>query len=182
MRIQSRNKYDSDLDPYFTPVEAVKSLICIEKLPRNLYEPAAGNGAIVKPLRKAGYVVQASDIAYYGFNCKRADYFSFDISVEGIVTNPPFKLAMEFAEKAVSEAPYVAFLLRTNFLESVKRMEFFKAYPPVRIWISSRRLPMMHRHGWKGNKAPSNTCHAWFIWDGFSKSTKVNWFDWKDYD
>jgi hypothetical protein len=33
------------------------------------------------------------------------------------------------------------------------------------MWVSSRRLPMMHRFGWDGPRATSNTCYAWFIWD-----------------
>jgi len=34
------------------------------------------------------------------------------------VTNPPYKLAVRFARKALNEVPYLALLLRTNFLES----------------------------------------------------------------
>ena len=98
------------------------------------------------------------------------------------MTNPPFKLAVRFAEKAISEVPYLALLLRTNFLESTARLKFFRKNPPARIWISSRRLPMMHRHGWQGRRAPSNTCHAWFVWDEQSKQkSAMHWFDWKDY-
>ena len=52
MRIQSRNGYDDgldDLDPYFTCAEAIASLIALEgnHLPQRLWEPAAGDGAIV---------------------------------------------------------------------------------------------------------------------------------------
>jgi hypothetical protein len=65
-------------------------------------------------------------------------------------------------------------------LESTARMPFFKKHRPARIWISSRRLPMMHRHGWEGPRAPSNTCFAWFIWDNNAeKDCVVDWFDWR---
>ena len=47
------------------------------------------------------------------------------VGVTGIVTNPPFKLAIEFARKALDEVPYLALLLRTNFLESTRRLPFF---------------------------------------------------------
>jgi len=56
-------------------------------------------------------------------------------------------------------------MLRTNFVESVSRLPFFRCSPPTRMWVSSRRLPMMHRFGWDGPRATSNTCYAWFIWD-----------------
>jgi hypothetical protein len=76
--------------------------------------------------------------------------------IQAIVTNPPFTLAVRFAQKALTEVPYLALLLRTNFLESQERPSFFRRHPRARIRISSRRLPMMHRHDWQGNKANSN--------------------------
>jgi hypothetical protein len=188
MRIQSTCKLDDrGLDAYFTPPEAINSLIAIEghRLPRSIWEPAAGDGAIVRPLRDAGYRVVASDIVDYGLDGCRVgvDYLKAEPqNVGGVITNPPFRLAKKFAIKAVSEYNYVALLLRTNFLESMNRMAFFLEYPPSRIWVSSRRLPMMHRHGWDGNISTSNTAYAWFIWDGFySAGPTVNWFDWMSF-
>jgi hypothetical protein len=102
-------------------------------------------------------------------------------TVQGVVTNPPFKLAVQFAEKALREVPYLALLLRTNFLGSKTRLPFFRRHPPARIWISSRRLPMMHRYGWQGPRAPSNTCFGWFVWDARSSQKRlVDWFDWQE--
>lgn len=188
MRINSTHS-DSDrgLDAYFTPREAIVSLIKIESdyLPKLLWEPACGNGAIVTPLRDAGYTVRASDIVQYdNFDCLIGNYFSMRVypTTGGIVTNPPFKLATDFAKKALSEVPYLALLLRTNFLESQDRLPFFRQHPPARIWISSRRLPMMHRHNWTGPEAPSNICYAWFIWDDNAKQKRIlDWFDWGDF-
>ena len=131
-----------------------------------------------------GYRVVASDIADYGLeNCRTGiDYLKAKTpaGVEAVVTNPPYKLAVQFAEKALREVPYLALLLRTNFLESTARLPFFRKHQPARIWISSRRLPMMHRHGWQGPRAPSNTCFAWFVWDRNAEQKRViDWFDWK---
>lgn len=186
MRIQSSHKLeDRGLDAYFTPIEAVTSLIELEQssIPAHIWEPAAGDGAIVHPLKAAGYKVQSSDIADYGLReCKTLDYLKASPldGIQAIITNPPFRLAMPFAEKALKEVSYLALLLRTNFLESTSRMKFFRTHEPSRIWISSRRLPMMHRYGWTGPQAPSNTCHAWFIWDKKSETKReINWFDWK---
>jgi len=189
MRLQSSHDHAArGLDAYFSPPEAVHSLLGIESkhLPRHILEPAAGDGAIVKPLRAAGYTVTASDITDYGLeDCTSGvDYLTAEpvAGVKGVVTNPPYKLALPFARKALQEVPYLAFLLRTNFLESTSRLPFFRARPPARIWISARRLPMMHRRGWTGPRAVSNTCFAWFIWDAAGASgCTVNWFDWKDF-
>jgi len=189
MRIQSSHDHAArGLDAYFSPPEAVASLIGIEaaRLPKRILEPAAGDGAIVRPLREAGHTVIATDIADYGLDdCKTGvDYLKAKpiAGVGGVVTNPPYKLAVQFAQKAIREAPYLALLLRTNFLESTSRLRFFREHQPARIWISSRRLPMMHRLGWTGPRAPSNTCFAWFVWDvKAAEKCIVDWFDWRDF-
>jgi len=199
MRIQSKHSdADRGLDAYFSPNEAVVSLLNIEKkyLPKLIWEPAAGDGAIVKPFREAGYQVIASDIADYGLDdCEELDYLNETLiptgwarksSIHkncGVVTNPPYKFAVQFAERALTEVSYVAFLLRTNFLESTSRLPFFRKNRPARIWISSRRLPMMHRRGWTGPTSTSNTCFAWFVWDNTTERDQcsVDWFDFKDF-
>jgi len=70
MRLQSSHCLgDRGLDAYFSPPCAVQSLIAIEggRIPRRLWEPAAGDGTgMVPPLRAAGFHVVASDIADYG--------------------------------------------------------------------------------------------------------------------
>jgi hypothetical protein len=104
----------------------------------------------------------------------------------GIVTNPPYRLAGAFIRKAIADgADYHAWLLRLNFLEAQCRMALWRDHPPSRIWISSRRLPMMHREGWNGRKASSNMTFAWFVWDHRDGSPRyptaptIGWFDWK---
>lgn len=190
MRMQSSHS-DSDrgLDAYFTPIEAVLSLIEIEKPflapDRVIWEPACGDGAIVNPFREAGFQVFGSDIYdYCDGKFPIMDYLTAPKHprIGAVITNPPFKLAIDFAKKALNEAPYVAFLLRTNWLESQERLSFFRQYPFSRIWISSRRLPQMHRFGWDGPEAPSNICYAWFVWDLNSEDClKLDWFDWADF-
>jgi hypothetical protein len=187
VRIQSSHHHaDRGLDAYFSPPEAALSLLHVEAqyLPKCIWEPAAGDGAIVRPFLSAGFTVIASDLVDHGFEGCQAgiDYLKAKpvSGPHGIVTNPPYKLAVKFAKKALCETFYLALLLRTNFLESTVRLPFLREYQPARIWISSRRLPMMHRHGWQGPRAPSNTCFAWFVWDGRSEQKRViDWFDWK---
>lgn len=185
MQIQSKHTdEDRGLDAYFTPIEAIGSLIKLEGkyIPQHIWEPAAGNGAIVTPLRAAGFDVFATDIENYNTPFATTDYLKATkpCIIQGIITNPPFKLVKEFTEKALSEVNYLALLLRTNFLESIDRLPLFRQNPPAMVWISSRRLPMMHRFNWTGPKAPSNTCYAWFIWD--KKRPEKQKFDWFDYE
>lgn len=197
MLLQSSHSLaDRDLDQYMTDPCAVISLMAIERIPHNVWEICCGDGTgMVEPLRAAGHEVRASDIdPKFGF--EELDYCkapAMDASV-AIITNPPFQFALPILQKAISESDYVAFLLRTNFLESCRRMPFFLETPPNRVWISSRRLPMMHRLGWTGPRASSNTCYAWYVWDRRHPDldhkaqllidrldSKLGWFDWQDY-
>jgi hypothetical protein len=190
VQIQNRHKYTDgldDLDPYFTCPEAIDSLIALEgnRLPQKLWEPAAGDGAIVRRLCKTGRTVLASDIHDYGLpGCRIVDFFAMPPPprgrIDGIVTNPPYKIALAFAQKAISEVPYVAMLVRSNFAtEGVRRDQFFEEYPPTRTWLSSRRLPMMHRNGWAGKRAPNNTPYCWLVWEQGAEREFLHRFDWR---
>jgi hypothetical protein len=188
MRQQSRHRRaDHPLDAYFTPPEATRSLVHVEgaHIPHRIWEPAAGDGSIAKALVAAGFDVVATDIADYGWDGCRSevDYLHAEppAGVEGVITNPPFRLAEAFARKALAEVDYLALLLRTNFLEAQGRLPFWRQYMPARIWVSSSRLPMMHRNGWNGKKSTSNICHAWFVWDRRSEAIRgLGHFDWRE--
>jgi hypothetical protein len=176
----------ADLDAYMTDRRVLRALINIERdhLPKTLLDPCAGTGNWLLEFRDAGYTMHARDIYDYGFpGTVIGDYLKAVPwpGVEGICTNPPFFLSKEFLEKALSEVGYVVFLQRTNWLESTKRLPMFKAHPPARVWISSRRLPTMHRHGWTGKQAASNICFAFYVWDAKADKgvTRLMWFDWK---
>jgi hypothetical protein len=188
MRLQSRHKAGEDkyldLDAYMTDPRSTKALIAIEQIPQRLWEPCCGDGTgMVTPLREAGYHIECSDVEDYGFPCTFPGLIldgQHPPGIEGIVTNPPYRLALDFIEAALAIVPYHAWLLRTNFLESMGRLPFFRDHPPARVWISSRRLPMMHRYGWTGPTAASNTAFAWFVWDAASEQKgKLGWFDWR---
>jgi hypothetical protein len=154
-------------------------------MPQVLHEPACGDGAIAAPLvLDAGRDVVASDIRDYGYpGTIVQDYLKSPVvdGAQGVVTNPPYKLSQKFIAKALSEVPYVAMLLPLSFLEGMGRKAWFEVWPPARVWVPSRRLPMMHRHGWTGPKAPSNKCHAWFVWDIGDESAQVRWYDWRNF-
>lgn len=177
---------------YFTCPEATISLLYLERehLPLVIFDPCAGDGAIIKLLDKHGFTTFANDIKDYGLTgCVIGDYLTAPplSGIAGIITNPPYKKAIPFLEKALTEVGYVAFLLRSNFLiEAAGRDAFLAEHPPARVYYSSQRLPMMHRFGWTGRTAPSNTPYAWGIWDRRADHVEVpvrfRWRDiWKAY-
>ena len=119
-----RPKVERGLDAYFTPPEAVKALMHIERLPLSIADPCCGNGAILDVLKEAGHVVFGTDIVNYGWpHTVIRDYLAAPIIMGdvAIVSNPPYRLAEKFVRKA-DGCQYHAWLLRLNFLESIRRV------------------------------------------------------------
>jgi hypothetical protein len=187
-RAQRRHAYaEQNEDAYFTCPEAVICLLHLERpyLPRLLLEPCAGDGTISILLQRAGYDVTTFDIKDHGLpGCRIANYFKLTPppGIEGVVTNPPFKRAGQFLVKALADKTrYIALLVRTNFLfEAAERTELLDVlHPPTRVWTADLRLPMMHRAGWTGKQASSNTAYAWAVWDQRANSRdfprRFNW-------
>jgi len=145
----------------------------VEKLPRHIWEPACGRGAIVNVLRDAGHDVVASDIEDYGIPITAPGYWCRDFllehraptGTEAILTNPPYKLAADFVRHALKLCPRVVMLLRLAFLESTSRTDILDGGKLARVYPFRNRLPMMHRDGWTGPRASSAIHFAWFGWD-----------------
>ena len=95
--------------------------------------------------------------------------FRYDI----IFGNPPYSLAEEFIRKGISELEqggYLVFLLRLAFLESRKRVPFYKEFPPKEVSVLSRR-PSFY-----GNGKTDATAYALFIWqEGYKGKTNLTW-------
>jgi hypothetical protein len=50
----------------------------------------------------------------------------------------------------------------------------------ARVYVASRRLPMMYRDGWDGPKASNAMAFAWFVWDASDgEPSQLGFFDWK---
>lgn len=194
-----RNAQDvADPNFYATCYEAIPPLLVAEgkRLPRALWEPACGNGAIVVPLRNRGFEVVATDLHDWGcpISVPGMDFLSsasasvaaqmaVDHERYGIVTNPPFNRAEEFVERAVSLAPYVAMLCRLAFFESEGRMNWFPRVGLSRVHIIGERLPMMHKYGYEGPKLSTGAmAFCWFIFEHAKRrkhQVPVQWVSWK---
>jgi len=158
---------DRGLDLYETPARAVEALIRAEWLPINIWEPAAGRGAIVDVLRAHGRTVTASDIVDYGGLDFTQDFLTTVMAPTGcgaIVTNPPYRIASAFVRHALDLGVDVYLLLRLAFIESANRSDILEKGGLARIHVFRSRLPMMHRDGWTGPRASSAIPFAWFCW------------------
>jgi hypothetical protein len=158
-------------DLYETPECATLALMRAEKLPKRIWEPACGRGAIVSVLRAHSHEVIASDLVGYGDpTCfYRRDFLleqKLPKDCECILTNPPFSLAEEFVEHALKlRCPLIIMLLRLAFLESERRSPILDTGTLARIHVFRRRLPMMHRDNWQGPKTSNAMAFAWFVWE-----------------
>jgi len=151
--------------------ERVKSLTCLE--------PAAGRGYMSRPLAEYFDRVDGADAFDYGHYAIR-DFLKFPyeaLSHDWVITNPPFRLAEEFVQRALHVArDGVAILARTVFLESVGRYEnIFSVNPPSIFAQFTERVPMVK--GRVDAKASTATGYAWFVWDktGATTSPKLTW-------
>lgn len=172
-------------DLYETPEVATHALLKCENLPHRVWEPACGRGAIVRVLTAAGHEVHATDLVDYGFPGAFAgrDFLlelAAPVGHECIVTNPPFKLASEFVERAIQLCPRVYILARLALLESTRRNTILDGGHLARVHVFRKRLPFMHRDGYEGPKnSNSGMAFAWFVWDrahvGPTQLHRISW-------
>lgn len=170
-------------DYYATHPEAVEWLIKLEEFNRQegVWECACGEGHISKVLEQEGYPVHSTDLVDRGFGVEGVDFLSYTEAWSGdIVTNPPYKYAQSFVEKALSlvdEGSKVALFLKLQFLEGKARKKMFAKYPPVRVWVSSSRL-LCAKNGDFDLSGGSAVAYAWFVWEkGFKGHPEIRWFN-----
>lgn len=172
---------DRGADLYETPAVAVRALLDAEWIPAKVWEPACGPGAIVEALRATGRKVVPSDLHDYGCNGQAVlDFLAAKRALaDCIVTNPPYKDAAAFVEKALELCPRVIMLLRLAFLESERRRPILENGLLARVHVFRNRLPMMHRDGWEGPRASSATPFAWYVWTrdhrGPTQLNRISW-------
>ncbi|SLK04008.1 methyltransferase [Novosphingobium mathurense] len=172
--MQQRSEPHDSLDDFPTPPWATRALC--EWIPggsmisvpwiTTCREPAANRGHMVAPLREYFGQVEASDVHDYGAGFPVLDYLFGPLpeQVDWTITNPPFRLAEQFIERALATSTEgVAMLVRSAFLESVGRYDrLFRVNPPSHILQFTERV-VMH----KSRLAPEGstaTAYCWLVW------------------
>lgn len=184
---QRHEPHDS-LDDFPTMPWATRALV--EKVIRTefgsvsdqtVWEPACNRGHMVRPLSEYFGHVWASDIHEYGFGAQ-GDFLIPGMvpwddgrGVDWIITNPPFRLAEQFIERASQVAKVgFAMIVRTSFLEGVGRYtNLFSKNPPSIIAQFSERVPMV-----KGRLTATGstaTAYCWLIWIEGEDETRFVW-------
>ena len=181
--MQQRSEPHDSLDDFPTPPWATRALCewlqVNQSQPLDMFtcrEPAANRGHMVAPLREYFLEVEASDVHDYGAGFPVQDYLFGPppSSVTWTITNPPFRLAEQFIERALATSKQgVAMIVRSAFLEGVGRhARLFNIHPPSHVLQFTERV-VMH----KGKLAPKGstaTAYCWLVWMG-GNQTRFAW-------
>lgn len=163
-------------DNYATPAWCVREILpyVLPDRPCTVLDPCCGSGAILDAVTSDApwSSTMGIEIDLNRFQQVRSKYerkdLSFQImhsdalnescvwpSADLILTNPPYRLALEFLRRALDEDGTVAFLLRLNFLGSQARREFWRDNA-FDVYVLSRRP------SFTGNGTDA-TEYAWFV-------------------
>lgn len=192
----TRVEPDDSLDDFPTPPWAGRALL--EKVSADLgwqlsnlscLEPACNRGFLLRALDERFAHVDAADAFDYGLGFDVDDFLfprqGDDYRFDCIITNPPFRLAQEFALRGMQQSrSLTALLCRTQFSEGSARFdELFRGRRPFAIWQFVERVvmvkgrcvragdPQLDAFGEplrddKGRvkRHTTATSYAWFLW------------------
>lgn len=172
-------------DYYATTPKAAELLLELEIFSPNIWECACGEGHLSKVFESKGYNVRSSDLMDRGFGEIETDFLGIDnLEWNGdVITNPPYKYAQEFVEKALQIIPIgnkVAMFLKLQFMEGKGRKNLFLKNPPKTIYVSSSRLMCAKNAEFEKMVAGggSAVAYAWYVWEkGFVGTTELKWFN-----
>lgn len=175
----TRERVDNDF--YATPPESTIALLEREVFEGEVLEPACGAGHISEVLKSYGYKTISTDLVDRGYGVGGVDFLNTEIKkVDNVVTNPPFKYAKEFIEKALEVSnKKVAMFCKIQLLEGVSRQEMFMNTPLKTVYVFSKRQNPL-RNGSpvdeNGKKWSSTMCFAWFVWEhGYEGKPTIEW-------
>ena len=171
-------------DYYATDPRAVELLLEQETFSPYIWEPACGEGHMSKVLKAHGYDVKSTDLIDRGYGTGGVDFLEYEDSElinADVVTNPPYRHAQAFVEKALSlVAPghKVAMFLKIQFLEGKARRALFDQYPPQTVYVSSGRLRCAMNGDFERYAKSNAICYAWFVWQkGHLGPTNIKWIN-----
>lgn len=169
------------LDAYYSSDDV--AALCVSTLDLSgatrIVEPSVGGGAFVRAIRTVwpGWVygvdinhdapgldlcpsqMRGWDFLDVG---KSGDFLDLPNGADWVIGNPPYSHAEPHVRHALTLAPRCAFLLRLAFLESTKRVAFWRDHQPARVYVLAQR-PSFTGGG------TDSAAYGWFVWDADHK-------------
>lgn len=166
-------------DYYATDPNTLIPLLKKEKLSKQIWECACGGGHLAKVLISNGYDVKATDLIDRGYGVSDIDFLKCYDKFEGdILTNPPYKYALEFVEHALELIPKgnkVIMFLKLTFLEGQERRRLFDTMQLSKVYVFSKRQQCAKNGIFTGSSA---VAYAWFVWiKGSNDAPIIEWID-----
>lgn len=172
-------------DFYATSPIAIDLLKKKIDLPYKILEPACGSGCLSERLKEHNHDVYSYDIVDRGYR-KVQNFFEMLIPpIEGdfaIVTNPPYKYALEFVKHSLNIVPnnnLVCMFLKTTFAEGKRRYnELFSVTPPTCVLQCIERVLCAKNadFDYMVNHGGSAVSYAWWVWrKGYKGKTILEW-------
>jgi hypothetical protein len=166
-------------DFYATDPKAIDILLEVETFTGIILEPACGMGHMSKRLIEYDMHVCSTDLIDCGYGATGVNFLTeFTLWPGHIITNPPFKHAVEFIRHSIDIIPEgykVAMFLKILFLETNTRRKLFEEFPPKTVYILANRLCCAK----DGDFVKNNTKavgYAWYVWEkGFTGDTIIKW-------
>lgn len=162
-----------ELDFYPTPAECTLALLpYIPETVKSIWEPACGDGAMAKVFVEKGYQVYSTDLrGNSGYGIGNVDFLDKTVAkymVDAIITNPPFNVSEDFIKMALSKAPVVGMLLKSQYWHAKTRYKLFTDHTPAYI------LPLTWRPNFFGTEARGSSMldMAWTVWIDGDNSAK----------
>jgi hypothetical protein len=155
-------------DFYPTPPEPTLALLYAEAdrladFPL-VWEPAAGDGAMVRLIQEHGHRTVHSDLVDRDCGAEIRSFYDYATApAPALITNPPFAECNRdpgWIRHALERlgVEYMALLLPINWLGAAGRAPLWSRFPPARIYL------MRWRIDFTGQGAPP-MLNAWFVWD-----------------
>ncbi|GAA4169234.1 hypothetical protein [Shinella granuli] len=158
-------------DFYPTPPEPTRAFLHaeIDRLRDfgTIWEPAAGDGAMVREMESVGLTVRASDLVDRGCGADIRSFYDFPVApAAAIVTNPPFqecgwgngKARWLYHALDTLGVEYMALLMNWSFPGAGGLAPFWASFPPARVYL------MRWKIDFTGQGAPP-MLNGWFVWD-----------------
>ena len=169
-------------DFYETPYSITRQFLEKEQVEKSVsfFDPACGDGAILRVLSEMGYTNSGDDLAS-GY-----DFLLSDKIHNYILNNPPYSKAFAFIQKAKQVTDRFAFLLPLSYLHGKERYDYVwtdKKFPLRKVYVFTR-YPMLGLPLRKDGKYPTGMMvYAWFLWEKYSKNNfpEIDWIDNDDY-
>lgn len=181
----TRGRVEDDF--YATPPEATEALLKVEDVVYPALEPACGQGHISKLIDDSSLV--STDLVERGYGFAPIDFLADydkweeifpDYVFQTVITNPPFNLFQEFAEKALKIAQKKVILFgKIQALEGQKRATFMENSPLKTVYVFKKRInPMRNGSPVDENGKPwaSTMAFAWYVWEiGYTGDPIIKW-------